>query len=122
MNSYYFDRSYRRFNKPLSADQLVSIGRKNFSEHTMKKVQWVRRMYNDWRLFRNSEPRLQDVSCDIDDISTITEELFIYDVCRFITEVKKLDGNDFPAKTLYDIIICLQFWLETQGFFLEVVE
>ena len=27
-----------------------------------------------------------------------------------------MDGNDFPAKTLYEIIICVQFHLETIGF------
>ena len=28
----------------------------------------------------------------------------------------ELDGYDFPAKTLYQIVICVQFCLETQGF------
>ena len=92
------------------------MGRKKFSEHTMKKVQWVRRMYNDWRNFRNSHATLQSISCDIDDISTITEKSLMPALCRFITEVKKVDWSDFPSKTLYDIIICMQFWLETQGF------
>ena len=36
-------------------------------------------------------------------------------LCRFLTEVKKLDGSEFPARTMYDIVICLQFWLETKG-------
>ena len=33
----------------------------------------------------------------------------------FITEVKKLDGSDFPGKTLYEILISIQFHLETLG-------
>ena len=37
-------------------------------------------------------------------------------VPRFITEVKKLDGSDFPGRTLYDIVICIQFHLESIGF------
>ena len=35
---------------------------------------------------------------------------------RFITEVKKVNGNPYPAKTLYDIVICVQFQLELMGF------
>ena len=30
--------------------------------------------------------------------------------------MKKLDGTEFPGKTLYDIVICVQFYLETLGF------
>ena len=41
---------------------------------------------------------------------------FNKEMCQFLTKVKKLDGTDFPVKTLYDIVICLQFHLEKQGF------
>ena len=27
-----------------------------------------------------------------------------------------MDGSEFPGKTLYDILICVQFHLETLGF------
>ena len=37
-------------------------------------------------------------------------------MCRFLTEVKKMDGTNFPGKTLYDIVVCVQFHLETLGF------
>ena len=30
--------------------------------------------------------------------------------------MKKMDGSDFPGKTLYDIIICVQFHLETLSY------
>ena len=56
------------------------------------------------------------IECDLDDITTITQESLLFALCRFITEVKKLDGSDFPARTLYDILICVQFHLETLGF------
>ena len=40
----------------------------------------------------------------------------IFALTRFLTEVKKIDGTDFPAKTLYEILICIQFHLEKLGF------
>ena len=94
---------------------MSNLSRKKFSDETMKKVNWVRRMYVDWRSFRNSQSDLQSFECDIEDVKTITKANLSAAVCRFITEVKKLDGSEYPAKTLYDIVICLQFWLETKG-------
>ena len=40
----------------------------------------------------------------------------MYVLVHFLTEVKKIDGSDFPGKTLYDILMCVQFYLETLGF------
>ena len=81
----------------------------------MKKVNWVRCMYNDWRSYRNSHEDLKSIHCDIEDIANIDKMELCGALCKFITEVKKVDGGDFPSRTLYDIIICLQFWLESNG-------
>ena len=57
-----------------------------------------------------------DIHCNLDDVNSITVESLIFALCHFITEVKKLDGSDFPPKTLYEIVVCVQFLLETEGF------
>ena len=54
--------------------------------------------------------------CDLKDKATISVESLKFAQCYFITEVKKLDGTDFPGKTLYYIIVCIQFLLECHGF------
>ena len=46
----------------------------------------------------------------------LNKQSFSEDVCHFITEVKKMDGSNFPGGTMYDIMICLQFWLESEGY------
>ena len=68
-------------------------------------------MYNDWRHYRNKTPSLENVQCDIEDIPSLTQESLKSAVCKFITEVKRLDGQDYPARTMYNFVICLQFWL-----------
>ena len=78
-------------------------------------MKWVLKMYNDWRSYRNSQPELENISCNLDDLTTVTKDNLMFAVCRFLTEVKKLDGSDFPGRTLYDILICVQFHLETLG-------
>ena len=65
---------------------------------------------------RNAKSGVGDITCDLENVTTITKESLKYALCCFITEVKKLDGNKFPPCTLYDLVICIQFYLETEGF------
>ena len=95
--------------------ELQALTRKKFSNETTKKVQWVRRMFNNWRSYRNSHANLENVECDIEDVGNLTQECLKVALCKFLTEVKCLDGEDFPARTMYDIMICMQFWLESNG-------
>ena len=39
-----------------------------------------------------------------------------------VTEIRKLDGSEFPGKTLYEIVLCIQFYLETHGFAWKIVD
>ena len=94
---------------------MVLLTRKKFSDETMKKVHWVRHMYTDWRQYRNNTAHLENVLSDIEDVDSLSKELLCKDICKFITEVKKVDGTEFLSRTMYDIVICLQFWLESNG-------
>ena len=66
--------------------------------------------------YQNSLGNLTKVTCDLSHVSTINVNLLSFTLCRFLTEVKKLDGSQFSPKTLYDILMCIQFFLETVGF------
>ena len=93
------------------------LAKKNFSEETEKKMRWVRRMYGEWRVERNNTYGQDDlIDCDLENVSTINQCSLLNAMRKFITEVRKLDGTDFPPKTLYQIVICVQFYLETLGF------
>ena len=109
-------RPQRTYNMPLQEEELVSLSRKSFAPSTLKKIKWATGMYDKWRLYRNQCGSPEYIGCDLNNPQTITVDGLLYAMCRFITEVKKLDGSDFPAKTLYDIVICVQFHLETMGF------
>ena len=111
--------AHHMFNEPLPKSDMMALRHKNFSEETMKQIRWVRKMYSEWRSHRQALG-LQDIVCDLEDKATITVVSLKFALCRFITEVKKVDGSDFPGKTLYNII-CIQFHLETQGFAFKLV-
>ena len=105
---------------PLDTASLQKLCHKNFSDETLKKMNWVYNMFQDWRNYRHSLT-LAEITCDLSDISTISEESLSFALCHFLIEVKKLDGSDFPARTLYDIVICLQFYLESKGFSWRII-
>ena len=73
----------------------------------MKKVKWATKMYREWRMYRNSHPDLENIPCDLDDKNTIIEQSLTSALSRFITEVKKVDGTEFPDKTLHETLVCI---------------
>ncbi len=55
-------------------------------------------------------------------MDTLEESSVCSALCHFITEVQKLDGSDFPPKTLHEIIICIQMLLETYGLYWKLLD
>ena len=77
-------------------------------------------MYREWRAFCHG-CGLEFIQCDLEDQAMITAETLKYALCHFITEVKKLNGKEFPGKTLYHIVVCMQFHLEYLGFAFKLI-
>ena len=108
------------FKAPLHENQLMELSHKNFSPETMKKVRWAVKMYHEWRAHCHGLG-LERIPCDLDDRATITAGSLHHALCRFIMEIKKVDGEEFPGKTLYDILVCIQFHLECFGFAFRIL-
>ena len=113
---YVVRRLVHSYNAPLDDMSLDRMTKKTFSDESLKKIHWVRRMYSQWRDVRNTSGNQEFISCDLEDLVMINVPDFVFAVCHFITEVKQMNGDDFPAKTLYDLVICTQIHLETLGF------
>ena len=77
---YYLDlnwlhcRKLRSYKRPLPENVMTQMSYKTFSDETMKKVNWVRNMYADWRNFRNNDPNLQNVKCDIENLGSFPKK------------------------------------------------
>ena len=97
-----------------------SVKTEYFSEETLKQVCWVRKMYHEWRSYRNSQG-LAFIACDLEHKATITAESLKFALCRFITEVKKIDGHEFPGKMLNHLVVCIQFHLECLRFAFKII-
>ena len=59
---------------------------------------------------------------DLDDIPSLTKRSLSYGMCRFITEIKKLNRGDFPPKTIYEMVVCVQMFLESKGIFWKLLD
>ena len=112
----------RSYSSPLNEVVLMKMSRKTFAPETMKKINWVVTMFSEWRAYRNSFGMMEVITCDLREISTITKDSLCFALPRFITEVRKLDGSLFPGKTLYDIVVCIQMHLETEGFNWKIID
>ena len=108
------------FKDPLPDEDLAELTHKNFSSETMRQIRWVRKMYREWCHHHHSSG-LQRVQCDLEDKATITAASLKFALCCFIMEIKKVNGDDFPGKTPYHIIVCIQFHLECLGFAFKLI-
>ena len=79
-------------------------------------------MYSQWRQCRNDLQHLDAICVDLEDPSSINASDLCMALCKFLAEVKKLDGSEFPPKTLYDIIIGVQMYLESVGVHYKFLE
>ena len=78
-------------------------------------MQWGVRAFNSWRSSKISDPNGFDViifDCDLNKLDSVMKFGLNYSLCRFIPEVTKCkDGSDYPGKTLYEIIVSIQWYL-----------
>ncbi len=79
-------------------------------------------MYHQWRVQRNEIQGIEFISADLDSVKTLNTENLVFQLSCFICEIHKLDNTEFPQKTVYDIIIMIQFHLEKLGLNYKLLE
>ncbi|CAC5423576.1 unnamed protein product [Mytilus coruscus] len=50
------------------------------------------------------------------DLAEMSLDELNYSISRFICEVRKTDGTEYPPDTLYSLVICLQLYMDTLGY------
>ena len=107
--------SKKRSFKKVPNAKLDFMKRRQLKQRTLSKVKWAVRAYQEW-----CESRIQsDVKVDklvikanVSDLDHLTEHTLQHSLCMFIPEVTKVkSGEDYPGKTLYEMIIAIQKYL-----------
>ena len=114
----------RKF-KNISAMTMNSLKTRQLKKRTFNKMQWGVRAYYQWRNHRLSDISRFDVrilECDLSTPTLVTKENFIFAMCAFIPEVTKLNGSDYPGKTLYEMVMSVQKYLNENKVFWKVVD
>ena len=78
-----------------------------------KKVKWAKTLFTDWMSDRNmlafTYPNLEIsvISVKLD----MTKEELNHSISRFLVEVRKQNGQEYPGATLYELVIGIQLYL-----------
>ena len=103
-------------NKPIFHKNYFYLLFCSYSKATHHKCTWAYRVFQDWFAEWKGKLDCDAVVAIVDeDLLTMSDEHMVYVLTRFILEVKKKNGDDYPAKTLYELIICLQLFMFMQG-------
>ncbi len=113
-----------RFREPLSLAEMENLSHRTFAQNTENKIVWAVQLYHNWWYQRCAK-----VNCDshvkwasIDNLKQISKANLCFALSAFISEIKKKDGSEFPGSSLYQIIICIQFFVEKNGLKLKLLD
>ncbi len=112
----------RMFKEPRSEEEMTRMGQKQFASENYKKIHWVVNMFDTWRQACNCNPDAVQIHVDLHRPETINKKMFSYALCRFSTEIEKINGDKYPPKTIYKMVVCLQMHLETLGIFWKLLD
>ena len=59
---------------------------------------------------------------DIDRVELLERDSFEFAMCTFLAKVRKVDGSDYPGKTLYHLVVSIQKHLTSHGKNWKLVE
>ena len=107
----------RRF-RSVSDDKMKKLKEETVTYRTLAKVRWAVKAYSDWRKkFLGSaetfDSRIYD--SDLARVDILEKDSFEFSMCKFIAEVKKVNGDEYPGKTLYHIVVSIQKHLVRGG-------
>ena len=99
-----------RFAAPVSEDEILERRESSIPAKTAQDTRYCMNVSQQWSTNRN-----QSQSSQIPPLSTITPVEFQYWLIRFVLEVRKLDGTEYPPQTLHHLCSGLVRYLRLHG-------
>ena len=89
-----------------------------YAKSTENKCEWAFNIFTSWKTNRNErairEPQLNISPIRTELVEMTTDEM-CYAMIRFVLEVRKQNGEEYPSNTLYEMIIAIQLYLSIKG-------
>ena len=114
----------REYKQPEVEDTISDFSRKKFAPQSKRKMSWAVNMYNGWRSNRifTSWPSVQIVRADLTKVNELNPTDLSYSLCRFIREIKKINGEEYPPNTIRELVIMIQMYLNEYGIYWKLLE
>ena len=107
----------RRFRK-VSDDKMKELKVDQLKKRTFNYIQWATNTYRQWRSHRMSDVGSFDAriyESDLDRVELLEKDSFKFALCNFLAEVRKVDGTEYPGKTLYHLVVSIQKHINTKA-------
>lgn len=99
----------RRF-KPTSTNaDIEAAAACSVPTNTRRKQKWAFSLYEKWQRERFSKGKA------VADLLDCENDVLSRNLCHFLLELRKDNGDEYPGKTLYEVVSSLQGYLREKG-------
>ena len=92
--------------KQISNQKLNELKQEKLKRRTYSKVQWAVKAYEEWRRNLLSSAQMFDLrvyETDLARVELLERDSFEYAMCKFLAEVRKVDGSEYPGQYFVSI-------------------
>ena len=100
----------QRFAKPTTEEEIIAMRKRAIPEKTVKDTKYCVSVWEEW-----CKHREETTSCTIPSLNSITLSDLQFWLVRFILEVRKKDGCEYPPDTLHHLCSGIVRFLRTNG-------
>ena len=100
----------KRFAQPLDSEKLDEAISKTISDNSKRKAQWAVNIFRTWLKDRQSNGLIQGLHV-FKDIENMSQSELDSQLKYFVFEVRKVNGERYPANTLRDIFQGIGFYI-----------
>ena len=117
-------KKVRQFKPPEVDDKIKDISKKQFAPESRCKIKWAVNLYCGWRSNRLKTycENVEILRADLDRLVQFNQSDLCFAMCRFVREVKKLNGDEYPPNTLREIVIMIQMYLHENGVYWKLID
>jgi hypothetical protein len=109
-----------RFITPVSDQDIEDVVKKDVPSSTRKSILWAVNLFEMWRKQRNGRILRKGSAAGCDrlissELGLLSNPDLSFALCRFIVEARKVDGSVYPPKTIRQLILLIQMYLQGEG-------
>ena len=107
-----------------SSQRIHNLKQMQIKPKTQSNVNWAVAAYNRWRNERlhSMEYDYGIYNADLNNVDKLEKMNLIHALCYFIPEITKVSGEAYRGKTLYQIVVSIQKYLESNKVYWRLIE